>query len=63
MSMQPAEIIEVEETSISCDGGGGAGGHPRVYLALDGNAVDCPYCGRRYVRKGAAAAVARNRNP
>ncbi len=63
MPIQPAEIIEVEETSVACDGGGGAGGHPRVFLALDrGGAIDCPYCGRRFVRKVAAAA-ARNRNP
>jgi uncharacterized Zn-finger protein len=63
MSSQPTEIIEVEQDSAACDGGGGPLGHPKVYLALDRNgAIDCPYCGRRYVRKPAAAA-ARNRLP
>ena len=40
---QPPETIEVDKTQISCDGGGGALGHPRVWLNLgkDG-AVDCP---------------------
>jgi len=34
---------------VSCDGGGGALGHPLVYLNTGENgAVDCPYCGKRY---------------
>ena len=44
------EIVEVSERSVSCDGGGGALGHPKVYLNM-GNAdfVECPYCDRRFV--------------
>ncbi len=44
------EIIEVSERSVSCDGGGGALGHPKVYLNMgDGDFVECPYCDRRFV--------------
>ncbi len=44
------ETIKVDETTTACDGGGGALGHPKVYLNLDsGGAVDCPYCGLRFV--------------
>ncbi len=44
-------IIEVTTDRVVCDGGGGALGHPRVYLELgaDGRVV-CPYCERVYVR-------------
>ena len=35
---------------VSCDGGGGALGHPRVYINLDdGKPVSCIYCGLRYI--------------
>ena len=56
---QPPETIEVETARVSCDGGGGALGHPRVWLSLgrDG-AVDCPYCDRRFVLKAGAHAEA-----
>ena len=56
MTIDPPEIIEVEDTVVACNGGGGALGHPRVYLNLETNgAVDCPYCDRRFVLKKAAA--------
>lgn len=46
---EPPETIEVEETVVACDGGG-ALGHPKVYLNLGADeAVDCPYCDRRFV--------------
>jgi uncharacterized Zn-finger protein len=55
--MKPAETIEVDETSIACDGG--TLGHPRVFLELgDKGEVDCPYCGRRFVLKSRAAEAA-----
>ncbi len=45
------EVIEVDEPTVACDGGGGALGHPRVFLTLvDGRAV-CPYCSRTFVLK------------
>lgn len=52
---ESVEIISVDTATAACDGGGGALGHPKVYLNLgsDGE-VDCPYCGRRFVLSGAA---------
>ena len=50
--MQPAEIIEVQSDKVGCDGGGGALGHPLIYMTIDASGkVDCPYCGRRYIRR------------
>jgi uncharacterized Zn-finger protein len=40
--MPAADSVEVEEAKVSCDGGPGALGHPRVYLTLEGGAIDCP---------------------
>ena len=31
MPVEAPEIIEVDDTRVACDGGGGALGHPRVY--------------------------------
>jgi uncharacterized Zn-finger protein len=45
----PHEIITVDNETVSCDGGGGASGHPRVFLTMnDHGFVDCGYCGRRF---------------
>ncbi len=59
--MQPFEIIYVDKQTVACDGGGGAAGHPRVYLNLgaDGK-IECPYCSRLYIhesKRGAAASA------
>ena len=58
--MEPVETIEVEDTTVACDGGKAALGHPRVFLHLEesaeGMATDCPYCGRRFVLKDGAKA-------
>ncbi len=44
------EIVETAGRSVFCDGGGGALGHPGVYLNMgDDSFVECPYCGRRFV--------------
>ncbi len=45
----PTETIHVDERTVPCDGGGGALGHPRVYLRIEGHQVLCPYCSRLYV--------------
>lgn len=52
-TIEPPEIIEVSEMTVSCDGGGGALGHPKVFLNLgkDGR-VECPYCDRLFVLVG-----------
>ena len=48
--MEPPEILTVDSEVISCDGGGGALGHPRVWLNMEGKGqIDCPYCGRRFI--------------
>ena len=48
------EIIETDSETVACDGGG-ALGHPRVWLNTGGKgAVDCPYCDRHYVLKPGA---------
>jgi uncharacterized Zn-finger protein len=44
------EQIYVDSKSVACDGGGGALGHPRVFLAIDQSGqVECPYCSRRFI--------------
>ena len=49
------ETIEVETTRVMCDGGGGALGHPRVFLEMgDEDFVECGYCDRRFVLKKGA---------
>lgn len=48
----PPETIEVEDSHVACDGGG-ALGHPLVYLTMrEDGTVECPYCDRKYVLKG-----------
>ena len=48
--MQPFETVTVDTTVVACDGGGGVGGHPRVYLNLaPAGSVECPYCSRFFV--------------
>ena len=52
MSIDPPETFEVETTQVACDGDGGAGGHPRVFLNMgEKRFVECPYCDRRFVLK------------
>ena len=56
---QPTEVLDVEDVVVACDGGGGALGHPMVYLNIaTSGRVDCPYCGRRYVLKAGARPAA-----
>jgi len=57
--MQPFETIIVETRTIACNGGGGAAGHPRVFLNLGpANRVECPYCSRLFVLADNAAVPA-----
>jgi uncharacterized Zn-finger protein len=56
--MEPVETVRVETRTVACDGGG-ASGHPRVFLNIGAEgAVDCPYCGRRYLLKPGAEIAA-----
>lgn len=61
----PFEIIRVNAKRVACDGGGGALGHPRVWLHLgEEDQVQCTYCSRLYVMEGSDAdqALAENEN-
>jgi uncharacterized Zn-finger protein len=49
-SIQNPEVIVVKTKRVSCNGGGGALGHPKVYYDLgEANEVECLYCDRRFV--------------
>ena len=55
-SYQPEEI-KVSEKRVACDGGGGALGHPLVYMDMgEADFVECGYCDRRFVLKDDAHA-------
>ena len=48
--VEPFEVIRVQEYRVACDGGGGALGHPRVFLTVGAaGEVVCPYCSRKFV--------------
>ena len=52
--LPPPETETVETLRVACDGGGGALGHPRVWLTIDPAVghVDCGYCDKRFVLRG-----------
>lgn len=53
--MSARDIIRVEQDDdvTACNGGGGALGHPLVYLRFEGDEfVDCYYCSRRFAKPG-----------
>ena len=60
MTQEPPETIIVDDHRVACDGGGGALGHPKVFLEMgaDGMVV-CGYCDRRFIQKGGPADPAR----
>ncbi|KAK7898638.1 hypothetical protein WMY93_019491 [Mugilogobius chulae] len=47
------EVSHVEARIVSCDGGGGALGHPKVYINLDKDTKvgTCGYCGLQFKQK------------
>ncbi len=50
------ETIIVDTRRVSCDGGGGALGHPIVFYEMgEEDFVECKYCGRRFVLAGSVA--------
>ena len=55
--MQVFETVIVETDTVACAGEGvRVGGHPKVYLNLAPNArVECPYCSKLFLKKGAPA--------
>ena len=43
------EIVKTESKRVVCDGGGGALGHPMVYLQMgEASEIICPYCSRQF---------------
>ncbi|WP_312134730.1 zinc-finger domain-containing protein [Brevundimonas sp.] len=45
-----AEEVRVMQKRVACDGGGGALGHPLVYMEMgEDDFVECTYCDRRFV--------------
>ncbi|XP_044516122.1 NADH dehydrogenase [ubiquinone] iron-sulfur protein 6, mitochondrial-like [Gracilinanus agilis] len=46
-------VCIVESRVISCDGGGGALGHPKVYINLDKETKTgtCGYCGLQFIQQ------------
>ena len=51
--LPPPEVKVVASWRVSCDGGEGALGHPRVWLEIprEQGYVDCGYCDARFVHK------------
>lgn len=50
--MKPVETVKVDKKKVSCDGGKGSLGHPKVYLEIgDKGQIDCPYCGKLFILK------------
>ncbi len=49
----PPEISMVTSHKVSCNGGGGVLGHPKVWYEMgDEDFVECRYCDRRFVLIG-----------
>jgi uncharacterized Zn-finger protein len=52
----PSEEVVVSTKRVACDGGGGALGHPLVYMDMgEDDFVECGYCDRRFVLKDGPA--------
>ncbi len=49
------KVIYVDRHRISCDGGGGALGHPKVWYSLEDGEAACGYCGRKFIYDPAKA--------
>ncbi|MCB1562649.1 MAG: zinc-finger domain-containing protein [Alphaproteobacteria bacterium] len=53
MSIQKLEIIPVDPGAdgVSCDGGGGPLGHPKVWYSFDkASSIECGYCSRLFTK-------------
>jgi uncharacterized Zn-finger protein len=54
MPIDAPETEIVTAKRIACDGGGGALGHPRVWLTIpdDIGWVECGYCDKKFIAEG-----------
>ncbi len=44
------ELQAVSSSNVVCDGGGGALGHPKIYLDMGKEKkIICPYCSKSFV--------------
>ena len=44
-----SDIEFLKSKKVSCDGGGGVLGHPKVYLEMgDKDEIVCPYCSKLF---------------
>ena len=52
MASQDDEMtIMTNQARVSCNGGGGALGHPQIWLNMGAdNTVTCPYCSRHFIK-------------
>ena len=49
---QDPQTEYVSSHKVSCNGGGGASGHPLTYYVIgDAGHIDCSYCDKRFVYK------------
>lgn len=52
-TFEEPEVIYVDERKVSCNGGGGALGHPIVWYEMgEDDVVECRYCDRRFILRG-----------
>ncbi len=53
MVTKAPEIRYVDQWRVSCDGGEGALGHPRVWLSIpqETGFVECPYCDAKIIHR------------
>lgn len=47
-SLSP-DVVYVDQRRVSCNGDGGALGHPLVWYALDDGEAECGYCDRKFI--------------
>ena len=50
------QTISTNDSRVACNGGGGALGHPQVWLTLGGDGqVTCPYCSCHFAASSSQA--------
>lgn len=59
MTTDAPEKEIVSKWRVACDGGGGALGHPRVWLQIphDEGFVECGYCDKKFIHESFADKV------
>lgn len=49
--MNKKDTVLVDAKKISCDGSDNVSGHPKVFLEIKEDKIDCPYCGKIFILK------------